>query len=133
MMALEDADFSDEFCQFLQTAVPAVEAAELLLLLRRESARAWTLPEIVAALAPGVALREEEAAHHVEAFQGRGILVSLDAERRVHYLWPPTAEAHVATLEKVYRERPVTLIRVIYGLRDSKIRSFADAFRLRRK
>jgi len=41
--------------------------------------------------------------------------------------------AHVATLDRLYRERPVTLIRVIYGLRDSKIRSFADAFRLRRK
>jgi hypothetical protein len=33
----------------------------------------------------------------------------------------------------VYRERPVTLIRVIYGLRDKKIRSFAEAFKLRRK
>jgi hypothetical protein len=40
---------------------------------------------------------------------------------------------HLETLEKVYRERPVTLFRVIYGLRDAKIRSFADAFRLDRK
>jgi len=131
-MTLEDADFSDEFCQFLQSAVPAVEAAELLLLLRRESARAWTVPDIVAALAPGVLLREEEAAHYVEAFQARGIL-ALDAERRVRYEPEALAAGHVGTLEKVYRERPVTLIRVIYGLRDSKIRSFADAFRLRRK
>ena len=40
---------------------------------------------------------------------------------------------HIATLEKVYRERPVTLFRVIYGLRDAKIRSFAEAFNLRKK
>jgi hypothetical protein len=40
---------------------------------------------------------------------------------------------HLETLEKVYRERPVTLFRVIYGLRDAKIRSFADAFKLERK
>lgn len=131
-MALEDADFSDEFCQFLQSAVPAVEAAELLLLLRRESTRAWSAAEIVAALAPGVTLREEEAAHYVEAFRARGIL-ELDAERRARYRSAADADPHVARLEKVYRERPVTLIRVIYGLRDSKIRSFADAFRLRRK
>ena len=131
-MALEDADFSDEFCQFLQSAVPAVEAAERLLLLRRESARAWSVAAIGAALAPGVSLREEEAAGYVEAFQARGIL-ELDAERRVRYQPAAPAAGHVATLERVYRERPVTLIRVIYGLRDSKIRSFADAFRLRRK
>jgi hypothetical protein len=131
-VTIEDADFSDEFCQFLQVAVPAVESAELLLLLRRESARTWSAAEIVAALAPGVSLREEEAAHHVEALEARGIL-SVDGERRARY--QPAAElaGHIATLERVYRERPVTLIRVIYGLRDRQIRSFADAFRLRRK
>ena len=131
-MAPEDADFSDEFCQFLQTAVPAVEAAELLLLLRREAARTLSIAEVAAALAPGVMITEAEAARYVEAFQARG-LVAIDPERRVQYRPPDTAAAHIATLEKVYRERPVTLIRVIYGLRDSKIRSFADAFRLKRK
>jgi hypothetical protein len=131
-MAVEDADFSDEFCHFLQSAVPAVEAAELLLLLRRESARAWTAPDLVAALAPSVLLREEEAANYLAAFQARGILEA-DAERGVKYRAANEAAGHLATLERVYRERPVTLIRVIYGLRDTKIRSFADAFRLRRK
>ena len=131
-MAPEDADFSDEFCHFLQVAVPAVEAAELLLLLRREPARAWALAELVSALGPGVSLQEEEAARYVQEFQARGI-VDLDAGRRVQYRPGADPGGHVATLEKVYRERPVTLIRVIYGLRDRKIRSFADAFRLRRK
>ncbi len=131
-MALQDADFSDEFCRFLQVAVPAVEAAELLLLLRREPARTWALAEAVAALGPGVSLREEDAARYVQEFHARGI-VEVDAERRVQYRPAADAAGHIATLEKVYRERPVTLIRVIYGLRDDKIRSFADAFRLRRK
>lgn len=132
-MAIEDADFSDEFCQFLQAAVPAVETAELLLVLRRDDARAWTVADAVAALGAGVSLPEEVASRYLEELQARG-LVSFDAQRRVQYR--PASEtlaAHAATLEKVYRERPVTLIRVIYGLRDSKIRSFADAFRLRRK
>jgi hypothetical protein len=79
-----------------------------------------------------VSLREEEAAHYVEAFQARGILAP-DAQCRVRYLPPAAAAAHITTLERLYRERPVTLIRVIYGLRDRSIRSFADAFRLRRK
>jgi len=132
-MAVEDADFSDEFCQFLQSAVPAVEAAELLLVLRRDPARSWRVDELVTALGPGVSLRDEQAARFLDEFQARG-LITLDAERRAQYR--PSSDSiagHAAVLEKVYRERPVTLIRVIYGLRDSKIRSFADAFRLRRK
>ena len=50
------------------------------------------------------------------AFQARG-RVAIDAGRRLRYRAAGEAAAHVATLEKVYRERPVTLIRVIYGLR----------------
>ena len=128
-MAPEDADFTDEFCEFLQSSVPAVEAAELLLAVKRDPARWWTLRE---ALDTGISIREEDAARHIEGLQGRG-LVALDAERRLQYRAPEGFAGHLATLEKVYRERPVTLIRVIYGLRDSKIRSFADAFKLRRK
>jgi hypothetical protein len=36
-------------------------------------------------------------------------------------------------LSQAYRERPVTLFRVIYALRDLKIRSFAHAIKARRK
>lgn len=118
-MAPEDADFTDEFCQFLQTAVPAVEAAEFLLQMRGGPARAWTPPE--------------GAARYVSTLQASG-LVELDSSQRARY--KPASDAlaaHVDMLDKLWRERPVTLIRVIYGLRDSKIRSFADAFRLRRK
>jgi hypothetical protein len=132
-MALEEADFSDEFCQFLQTSIPRVEAAELLLALRREPQRWWTEKEAVAALGTPGALRADEAARLLADLQAQG-LVALDAEGRAQYRIESEAPAaHVATLEKVYRERPVTLIRVIYGLRDHKIRSFAEAFKLRGK
>ena len=130
-MASEEADFTDEFCRFLQEIVPSVDAAELLLLLAREPARAYSVGEAVAALGAGYA--EAEAAHNLETFRARG-LVSLHVDGRALYrpATPALAE-YGRTLEKVYRERPVTLIRVIYGLRDSKIRSFADAFKLRGK
>jgi hypothetical protein len=60
-------------------------------------------------------------------------LVARDAQGRVKY--QPASEplgAHVRTPGRAYRERPVTLIRVIYALRDKKIQSFADAFKMRR-
>ncbi|HET7199108.1 MAG TPA: hypothetical protein VFI86_10595 [Burkholderiales bacterium] len=128
---MEDAQFSDDFCRFLQTTVPSVDAAELLLLLGRDAARGWSAAEIVAALRPAP-LTEADVARTLEAFVARG-LVAQGADRRVQY-HPASDElaGHVRTLAQAYSERPVTLIRVIYALRDGKIRSFADAFKLRK-
>jgi hypothetical protein len=130
-MAGEDADFTDEFCRFLQEAVPNVDAAELLLVLAREPVRGWNAAEAVAAL--GASYAAPEALRHFESFRARGLVVLHADGRMLYQPASETAAAHVRTLERLYRERPVTLIRVIYGLRDQKIRSFADAFKLRRK
>jgi len=129
-MAEEEADFSDEFCRFLQGTITAVEAAELLFVYLRDPGRAWALADAVRALGPGVT--EAEAARYVEAMQG---VLLKPAEGGALRYEPASTEldGYARRLERLYRERPVTLIRVIYGLRDSKIRSFADAFRLRRK
>lgn len=129
-MAEEDIDFSDEFCRFLQNNIPAVEAAELLLIHMREPVRAWTLSEALRALGPGVT--DAQAEHYLERLQGP-LLATAEGGALRYQPAAPELEAHARTLERVYAERPVTLIRVIYGLRDSRIRSFADAFRLRRK
>ncbi len=130
---MEDAAFSDEFCRFLRAAVPTVDAAEVLLLLQREPQRWWSAEEVVGALAPSVSLTASAAAACLAALQASG-LVAAGADKRVQYR-PGVADldAHVRTLAQAYRERPVTLIRVIYALRDSKIQSFAGAFRLKGK
>lgn len=129
---MEDAAFSDEFCQFLRAAVPTVDAAELLLLLQRERERWWSAEEAAAALAPGVSLPPAEAAQYFGVFQSTA-LVAVGPDKRVQYRPAHgTLEGHARLLAQAYAERPVTLIRVIYALRDNKIQSFADAFRLRR-
>lgn len=130
-MAGEDSDFSDEFCRFLQTTIPAVEAAELLFIFLRDPGRAWSVAEAIKALTPGIVLGESEAAQHIERL--RGSLLITEGEGLRYQPATVQLDEHARMLERLYRERPVTLIRVIYGLRDSKIRSFADAFRLRRK
>jgi hypothetical protein len=129
---MEDADFSDDFCRFLQTTVPAVDAAEVLLLLRRTPERAWSVSELTAALRPSVPIPEADAAKYVEIFQARGI-VGAAHDLRVQYR-PGSDELRMYgdMLALAYKERPVTLIRMIYALRDTRIQTFADAFKLRR-
>jgi hypothetical protein len=130
---MEDAAFSDEFCRFLRGAVPSVDAAEILLLLSRERERWWTAQEAAAALLPVASVGEPDVARYFGALQGAG-LIALGPDKRAQYRpAAPALDEHVRTLEQAYRERPVTLIRVIYALRDSSIQSFADAFRLRRR
>ena len=107
---VEDADFSDEFCRFVQLHLPTVDAAELLLGAYRN---------------PDLALQAGPAA---EALRAAGVL-----DERLRYR--PASEAlahHVATLAQAWEERPVTMVRLIYALRDHKIQSFAEAFKLRK-
>lgn len=126
-----DLDFTDEFCVFLQRCVANVDAAELLLALSKEPRHPWTVRELCAQLAPMTTLPEAEAERCIAVFEANGVVVR-DAGRRVSYQAADAQDVHVARLTRLYVERPVTLFRVIYALRDSKINTFADAFNLRR-
>lgn len=125
---MEDVDFSDAFCRFVQMNLPTVDAAELLLVTLREPERSWHPRDAVERMPAGVNLNEADAAKYLAAFQSAGILDSTLRYR-------PTStelDGFVRTLAAAYEQRPVTLIRLIYALRDRKIRSFADAFKLRK-
>jgi hypothetical protein len=106
---MEDIEFSDAFCRFVQVYLPSVETAELLLQARRN---------------PEAAVQAKQR----DALRAAGLL---DESYRYRPAGPEL-ETHVATLAQAYEQRPVTLIRLIYALRDTRIRSFADAFRLRK-
>jgi hypothetical protein len=128
---MDDSAFSDEFCRFIQTVLPSVDAAELLLALF-DNADTWWAPAVLGSkLRPASSISDADVVRYLDHFQARG-LVAVGPDRRVQFR-PADERLHeqVRTLAQAYRERPVTLIRVIYALRDTKIQSFADAFKLR--
>lgn len=125
---MQDVEFSDEFCRFIQSAIPAVDAAELLLLFHRKPEERLSAEEAIAKLGPGITIGD--AAKHLENFAARGLLALSGS--RYGYRPDNALSAHVDMLALAYMQRPVTLIRVIYAFRDSKIKSFADAFKLRK-
>ena len=69
---MEDADFTDEFCRFIQAAIPSVEAAELLLVLARRPDAELSAAAAVAGLPRGVALTEAQAGAPLQAVQAGG-------------------------------------------------------------
>lgn len=129
---MEDSAFSEAFFAFIHAAIPSVSAAEVLLLVQKHPERWWTAWEIRAGLPADVNITESGIAACLDALRPHG-LIEFDGEKRVRY--HPVSEsqdAQVRTLAQAYNERPVTLIRMIYALRDPKIQSFADAFKLRK-
>lgn len=129
---MEDADFTDDFCRFLQQNIPSVDAAELLLFMQANAGEGWSATEAAAKLRPTVQITDADAVRYLENFQARG-LVSAGADRRARFA-PASDDLKMYTemLSLAYRQRPVTLIRMIYALRDTRIQTFADAFKLRR-
>jgi len=125
-----DPDFTDAFCGFLQRCVANVDAAEFLLTLAKDPERSWNIDELRVQVAPDTNMSEADAQRCLDVLQQGGV-VGRDADKRVRYKPLPAHDAHVAVLARLYLERPVTLFRVIYALRDSKINTFADAFKLR--
>jgi hypothetical protein len=129
---MEDVDFSDEFCEFLQTCIPSVHAAELLLLLRSRPEDWWDAADLAQRMR-AAGLAEPECARYLELLHSRGLLAA-GPDKRIQFRPADAAlAAHADKLAQAYTERPVTLFRVIYALRDTRVRSFAEAFRLRRK
>ena len=110
-----------------------MDAAELLLALLAGPERSWLPRELAARLRPATVITEADASRYIEQFLAAGVVAAV-GEGKVQYR--PASDAlaeHVRMLAQAYNERPVTLFRVIYALRDLKIQSFADAFKLRRK
>jgi hypothetical protein len=128
----DKADFTDEFCAFLQTSVTSVDSAELLLALWHERDGSLSPATLAARLGPAGTLVPAEAERLLGLLQQRG-LVHRESDGRVRYASAPEHEPHVQRLARLYNERPVTLFRVIHALRDDKIKTLADAFRIWRK
>lgn len=128
---MTDADFPDELCRFIQDTIPSIETAELLLCLARHPEKAWSPEELVREIRPTV-MTAAAARKCLATFSQQG-LVAEKPDSRVQYRPRSAAlEGAVRALAKAYNERPVTLVRRIYSLRDRKIQSFADAFKIKK-
>ena len=123
-----DADFPEELGALIQECVPNLEAAEALLLLFHQRDRPWTIADVIAGLHPTVT-SEADARRYLDAFTGRGLLARKGDDAWQYEPASPELDVLVQALDRAHKRRPVTLVRLIYNL---KIRSFADAFKLRK-
>lgn len=114
---------------FIAQQIESVAQLETLLLLRRESQRLWNAGE----LSQRLYLSEKMCQVMLNDLERRKFLTRTTDGDSVRYECPDlAADAIIALLEELYRERRVAVISEIHSTPISKVQTFADAFRLRK-
>lgn len=115
--------------EFIQECIPTYQAAELLLFFACHPEGEYTAEEIVVAMRP-VVITMPAVKEYASLFVHKGLI----DQAHGRYRYAPSTddlERGIGELAHAYNEKPVTLIRGIYRIADSKIQSFADSFKLR--
>jgi hypothetical protein len=115
--------------EFIHECVPTYQAAELLLFFAAHPDVDYRAEDIVVAMRP-VVITVAAVTEYTSLFLNKGLIQQ--SQGRYRY-GPSTTELErgIVDLTDAYNQKPVTLIRAIYGIADSKIQSFADSFKLR--
>jgi DNA-binding transcriptional ArsR family regulator len=116
--------------RFIAEHIDSLERLEILLLLRSRRSRELTPAEVTAELRLG----PSSAPAQLEALRDRGFVERGGEPPSFRYAPDaPEKERLTSELARCYLDRRVTVIKQIFSPRSDPVRSFADAFDLRRK
>ncbi|HUP50536.1 MAG TPA: hypothetical protein VNA04_17305 [Thermoanaerobaculia bacterium] len=116
-----------ELDQFIASNIHTVEEVEILALLSRSPETFWSAD----AMAQHLSLRPEVAAARSRDLDRRGLLRT--GESGPVYRFAPANDRirkQVLELVEAYRDRRISVINSIYSANLTRLRSFADAFKL---
>ena len=113
---------------FVRSSIKSAWTLELLLLLHRDRKRSWRLEGLVRELRGSAAL----VAESIKTLGDLGLIVLLDSETCLYQPNSPELDALVTALVQVYAVKPITVLRTIFTSPSEKIKSFSDAFLLKR-
>jgi hypothetical protein len=117
--------------RFIAEHVDSVEALEVLLLLKNNPDKEWRAEDVSRELYT----QPESAAMRLAELESIDLLAVRD-ESGLLYRYSPgtgTLDQTVSGLSRAYKERRVTVISLIFSKPIDKIRTFADAFKIKRE
>ncbi|HET9450958.1 MAG TPA: hypothetical protein VFO83_08760 [Aggregicoccus sp.] len=123
---MTDANLPPRVQRFLLAHIDSVEKLEVLLLLRGNAGRTWT----GAAVAQELRIAEESARGRLQDLCSRGLL-SCESDS---YRYAPGSGGDAQAVDELastYALRRVSVISFIFSQPMDRIRSFADAFRIK--
>jgi hypothetical protein len=128
---MSEKPLPDAVRHLILTKIPSVLQLEILLHLYAARPRFLAIHEISSSLR----IESEPLLDQLSELEGRGLAASQKPPRQA-YSFATTSvqeEGAVRQLVELYRERPVTIIGLIYSRPNEKIRTLADAFRIRQE
>jgi hypothetical protein len=120
---------SENLSQFIRERLPSVEQIEIVLLLRRDQTRAWTAPEV----SQNLGTPPESTAMRLFLLASNGVIAFDGSSGLPRYRYTPgTSEGHMVELERAYADDRTGLVALVGGGTPDPLRSFADAFKLKK-
>jgi DNA-binding MarR family transcriptional regulator len=123
---------ADDLSRFLDANVESMEQLEILRILGEAPETQWSVSELVRA----AQIQPSAIAAQLAALEQRGLLKTQVLESHLHCKYAPRTPEIGQLLERLlqfYKERPVTLIRLVYARANDKLKAFAESFRLRKE
>lgn len=123
-----EAKIDPQVRKFIHLYIDSVELLEVLLLLHRKPAKAWSAREVTEALRS----TDSSIDNRLLCLERRGFVEEKDALFRFA---PKTSElgAKVDALADAYLTYRIRVVEEIYGSRAHSLSPFADAFKIRRE
>lgn len=111
---------------FITDCIQSVEQIDILLLLSATRDRAWTPGQLSAQLRRS----EHSVVLRIHSLIANGLVAMENG--KVCYVAPPSEDERVRQLGEIYEQRRAAVIGCIFGERSDPMKTFADAFRVRR-
>jgi hypothetical protein len=118
---------SEEATRLIRAAIRSVWALELLLLLRRER-RAWTAADLTRALYSSNTVVGEL----LIVFRAEGLVEEVSGGTVRYAPASPELDLAAEEIERLHAERPLAVVKAILAAPNDRLRSFSDAFKLKR-
>lgn len=118
----------EDVAQFLRTSIPSVWTLETLLLMQRAAARVWNAQDLIRELKSSALV----VAQALAALGATGLVLE---EAPGEYRYQPARAELAELVERVaaaYAEFPFAVTQAILAAPSDKIRTFADAFRIKK-
>jgi hypothetical protein len=115
--------------RFLRTSFRSLWELELLLMLHRQNSRQWTADDLVHELRASVLI----IADALEALQKAGLVVKSRSDAYQYRPASPELDNLVGEVRSVYAGAPVAVTEAILSAPNSSVRTFAEAFKIKRE
>jgi predicted ArsR family transcriptional regulator len=112
--------------------IETIDQLEILRVLGEDREKEWDS----AALAGEVQAEPQAVRAHLAAMHARGLLMTTTRGAGLSCRFgvsTPELEDLVSRVLQTYKERPVTMIKMVYERAKDPLRAFADAFRIRKE